>query len=370
MAATSIRLKRLFANADAANGMVPTCPIIALSTNPISITPPEDTTSGREIDILRRLMIGNNIDIVIIPPSTKRVVKLRLPIGALFVLGALLIVAFFYSTYVFARYFEGVSKYSEYKDIQKDINYQKIQFKKLDVTLSEYNQNLQNLKDFDKKIRIITGQQDTLFVENESNSADLQKLHAQNDTSPVSAETPGKLSQDEVIINSRFVTLDLNIQSVEDGFFILEAIIQENKDKLSRTPSIVPLKTGHLTSRYGIRNDPFTGSPRMHNGVDWAYLPYTPVYAPADGTVKDVVKSFSYGNLLIVNHGYGVITRYAHLAKIEVKKDQKVRRGQLIARMGGTGARSTAVHLHYEVLVNDKFTNPENYLIDGPQIRN
>jgi len=309
-------------------------------------------------------MIGNNIDIVLIPPSTERVIKLRLPISSIFFISALVISFTLYSTFVFARYFESISRYEEFKDIQKNINFQKLILKKLDNTLSDYSNKITELKDFDKKIRIITGQEDTIASSRNNQIQSIENLEK------LSLINSSKLSQDEVVINNRFLPLNLNVQNLRNGMFLLESIVQENKDKLSRTPSIIPLKAGHLTSRYGIRNDPFTGNPRMHYGIDWAYLPYTPVYSPANGVVKDVVKSFSYGNLLIINHGYGIVTRYAHLAKIEVIKGDKIKRGQLIARMGGTGARSTAVHLHYEVMVGNKFANPENFLIDGPIIRN
>ena len=99
----------------------------------------------------------------------------------------------------------------------------------------------------------------------------------------------------------------------------------------------------------------------MHNGVDFAAGTGTDIFAPADGTVIRAGWASGYGNVIYIQHEFGIETRYGHLSRIRVKKGQRVSRGQHIGDMGNTG-RSTGTHLHYEVRVNDKPVNPMNYI--------
>lgn len=123
-------------------------------------------------------------------------------------------------------------------------------------------------------------------------------------------------------------------------------------------PSDKPVKTAAFTSGYGVRSDPFGRGAAMHGGIDLAGPSGTPIYATADGTVgRAGWNSGGYGNLVEVNHGRGIETRYGHLSQILVSPGQQVRRGQLIARMGSTG-RSTGSHLHYEVRIEGRAVNP------------
>ena len=123
-------------------------------------------------------------------------------------------------------------------------------------------------------------------------------------------------------------------------------------------PSDKPVKTAEFTSGYGIRSDPFRGSAAKHAGIDLAAPVGTPIYATADGTVSDAgYNSGGYGNLIKLDHGKGIETRYGHLSAILVAAGQRVTRGQMIGRMGSTG-RSTGSHLHYEVRIDSRAVNP------------
>jgi len=123
-------------------------------------------------------------------------------------------------------------------------------------------------------------------------------------------------------------------------------------------PSDKPVKTAAFTSGYGVRSDPFRGGAAMHAGIDLAGPNGTPIYATADGTVRrSGWNSGGYGNLVEVDHGRGIETRYGHLSQALVRAGQQVKRGQLIGRMGSTG-RSTGSHLHYEVRIEGKPVNP------------
>jgi murein DD-endopeptidase MepM/ murein hydrolase activator NlpD len=136
--------------------------------------------------------------------------------------------------------------------------------------------------------------------------------------------------------------------------------------ELKQTPSIRPVG-GRVTDRYGYRLDPFIGRIMHHDGVDFSAPRGTEVFVSADGIVCEVVTRYhpnqSYGKYVIIDHGYGRKTRYAHLETVLVKEGQKVNRNTIIGTVGDTG-KSTGPHLHYEVIVEGKPVNPENYILD------
>ena len=126
-------------------------------------------------------------------------------------------------------------------------------------------------------------------------------------------------------------------------------------------PSQQPTLIAHYTSGFGVRVDPFRGTAAMHAGVDMAAPIGTPIYATADGVVGRAGWAGGYGNLIELEHGRGLATRYGHLSQILVRVGQRIRRGELIAKMGSTG-RSTGSHLHYEVRIDGRAVNPMPYL--------
>ncbi len=129
-------------------------------------------------------------------------------------------------------------------------------------------------------------------------------------------------------------------------------------------PSAQPVKGTALTSGYGVRSDPFRGRAAMHAGIDLAGPINTPIYATADAVVDRSQWANGYGNLIELNHGRGIQTRYGHLTRSIVKAGQRVKRGDLIGYMGSTG-RSTGSHLHYEVRVDGKAVNPVPFMEAG-----
>jgi murein DD-endopeptidase MepM/ murein hydrolase activator NlpD len=129
------------------------------------------------------------------------------------------------------------------------------------------------------------------------------------------------------------------------------------------TPSIWPV-AGWLTSSFGNRRDPFTGGQDFHPGLDISASYGDAVQAPATGIVISAGNAGNYGNLVVIDHGYGIITKYGHMSRFNVMNGQQVNRGDIIGYVGSTG-RSTSPHLHYEVWVNEKLTNPMRLL--GPR---
>lgn len=122
------------------------------------------------------------------------------------------------------------------------------------------------------------------------------------------------------------------------------------------TPSLWPI-AGWLSSSFGQRTDPFTGAQDFHAGLDISADRGTPVRAPADGTVDMAAYDGSYGNCVVLTHGFGIGTRFGHLSGYAVRPGQTVKRGQVIGYVGSTG-RTTGPHLHYEILINGQPINP------------
>ena len=170
----------------------------------------------------------------------------------------------------------------------------------------------------------------------------------------------------ELVINTTkrvdMISKELAIQSKS-----LDEILSLAKGKeklLAAIPAIQPVKNEDLSrmvSGFGYRNDPFTKIRKMHNGMDFTAKTGTPVYASGDGVIERADNSMSgFGNLIIIKHGFGYTTYYAHLSKYKIRAGQKVKRGDIIGYVGSTG-RSEAPHLHYEVHKDGVPINPINF---------
>jgi murein DD-endopeptidase MepM/ murein hydrolase activator NlpD len=135
--------------------------------------------------------------------------------------------------------------------------------------------------------------------------------------------------------------------------------LEQLEQGVSAIPSAYPIQgASNFTSGFGVRSDPFRGRAAMHGGIDLAGAYGTPVYATADGIVaRSEWNNGGYGNLVEINHGEGIQTRYGHLSRLIAQPGQRVRRGELIGLMGSTG-RSTGSHLHYEVRIDGRAVNP------------
>lgn len=143
---------------------------------------------------------------------------------------------------------------------------------------------------------------------------------------------------------------------LESRLDIVKNGVQRRRALAAATPSIWPV-VGWLSSSFGTRRDPFTGNADFHPGLDISADFGEPVHATADGVVVSAGMNGNYGNLVVIEHGYGITTRYGHLSRFAATAGQQVHRGDVIGYVGSTG-RSTSSHLHYEILLNDRLTNP------------
>ena len=146
-----------------------------------------------------------------------------------------------------------------------------------------------------------------------------------------------------------------------DKLLALETMLLQNQLSRKLLPSIPPVITGYYSSNFGWRLDPFTGANAMHEGVDYVVDFGTPIHASAGGVVAYAGLHPQYGNMVEIDHGNDIITRYAHASKLLVKVGQVVRRGEKIAEVGSTG-RSTGNHLHFEVRYKGIAQNPVRFL--------
>lgn len=149
----------------------------------------------------------------------------------------------------------------------------------------------------------------------------------------------------------------------KQGYQAILDTLEARESLRNRIPSIRPLDTGWVSSRFGTRSDPFTGRSRFHHGLDFSAPVGTQVRATADGVVIMVQQQRGLGKVIKIDHGGGVVTVYGHLDGFEVAKGDEVQRGQIIARSGNSG-RSTAPHLHYEVRLDGRSVNPLPYILD------
>ena len=177
----------------------------------------------------------------------------------------------------------------------------------------------------------------------------------------------GGLSRSEtappsVDIASTLQSLDETVGTLSEKSTRLEAYFSEQRDVLASTPSIWPVR-GYFSASFGNRPDPFTGLRDFHPGIDISVPRGSKVAAPADGVVVFCGLKGGYGNIIVLDHGYGTVTRYGHLDGFNVRPGQRVKRGDVIGFSGNTG-RSTAPHVHYEVWVNDQMRNPIEYILD------
>lgn len=136
---------------------------------------------------------------------------------------------------------------------------------------------------------------------------------------------------------------------------------------LDGIPQVVPASVENITSGFGYRRDPFNGHAAMHSGIDFKGAVGSPIFAAAEGRVTFAGQKSGYGNTIEITHGNGMLTRYAHLSRIDVRVGQTVTAGATIGGLGSTG-RSTGPHLHFEVRINDRAVNPRPFLEAAPDV--
>jgi murein DD-endopeptidase MepM/ murein hydrolase activator NlpD len=223
--------------------------------------------------------------------------------------------------------------------------------------INSLKSSLMSLNDFEQKIRIMANleykpEQSSLFAIGGSLPDDLDPdISLKQDHDRLMRQMHDHMEQVEQATTVQ-----------ENSFSTLLKSLESKRNLLAATPSLRPT-VGWISSNFGYRVSPFTGRREFHKGLDIATRKGTPIIAPADGVVTFAGKKWLMGNMVTLDHGYGMLTRYGHVSKMLKKKGDRVKRGEVIALVGNTG-RSTGPHLHYEVRLNGVPVNPIKYILD------
>jgi murein DD-endopeptidase MepM/ murein hydrolase activator NlpD len=174
--------------------------------------------------------------------------------------------------------------------------------------------------------------------------------------SPTASRGPELVAAALASPDDPFGMLRVVLDRLESRLRIVRTDVERREALAAATPSIWPT-IGWLSATFGERADPFTGDPAYHPGWDISTDTGSPVLATADGVVESAAWSGNYGNFLVLDHGFGIKTRYGHLSGFKVKAGDTVRRGGVVGYVGATG-RATGPHLHYEILANGQLIDP------------
>ena len=301
--------------------------------------------------------------IVIFPGSLSTPRKLRLPKRlvkiSILVSFVVLIGVLGSSFYFIQQYLKLQDSETELVKLRRESKIRKIRVEKFAQQVKNFETEMVRLERFEKKLRVITA------LENSPRSIEknwgVGGPYGLSTNSFTTAMGRGAANMVERLSNGLgHLGKQAKIQSI--SFQELDNFFKNQKSLLSSTPSIWPIR-GWVTSGFGFRKSPFTGLREKHEGWDIAARNGSPVRTTADGVVVVEGREYGYGNLVEIDHGYGLVTRYGHNSKHLVKVGDRVKRGQVIALVGNTG-RSTGPHLHYEVLLNGLPANPKNYILE------
>ena len=241
-------------------------------------------------------------------------------------------------------------------------------------SVNDLKRRLLAMKEVNQRLRLMLGieppkTESILDGKGGDSAAPQGELHeSSNDTSETMETPQASVSEDQPHdpllsrVQAGIAWLQNEAGTEERSLKDLTSAIESKQAKWDATPSIWPVK-GWITSGFGKRVSPFTGQMSVHEGVDIGAPFNTPVQSPAAGRV--VVTGFDprMGNLVAIDHGYGMETQYGHMAKVLVKSGQKVRRGDVIGLVGSTGL-STGPHLHYHIKSNSHPVDPQRYILD------
>ena len=241
----------------------------------------------------------------------------------------------------------------------REIEYLKLQYDVLEERLNEMDVLLEDMQERDNNVYRVLLEADPISSEvRKSGFQDLERYE----------DLYGYKNSDLVVYVSRKLsTIASQLYYQSKSYDEVFEMAKNKTQMLACIPAIMPVKETdirQISSYFGYRTDPVYRVTKFHSGMDFAAPVGTEVFATGDGVVEKVENNYwGYGNIVLIDHGYGFKTQYAHLSRFAVQKGQKVKRGQVIAYVGNTG-KSTGSHLHYEVLKNGTPTEPLHFFFN------
>ncbi len=297
--------------------------------------------------------------VMVVPHSQKPPVAFKLPLLAIQALAILIVFVPVAMVGFFNNYYSAQSFLPELEDLRLDNQLKSEQIEALANETQLMLENLQRLQQLEQKLRELTDLDDEAVLFN------LEDVANETANNPVTF-------RDYTASRSGYTTVERTLSGIshlqsalpeqEDRMENLKEDVEEQLRREAATPSIWPT-WGRISSGFGWRRHPVTGRRDFHNGIDITgrNIHGRAVYATATGRVSFAGYRRSYGYLIIIEHGYGFTTYYAHLSRVRVRAGQQVEKGQLIGNVGNTGS-STGPHLHYEVRAWGNPVDPRKYL--------
>lgn len=287
----------------------------------------------------------NKFTIMVIPHSNDSPLVFKLPITLLQLLGVLMLAVIMVSIGFATRYLDMTKSLDELDTLRQENIAKSGQIEQLAKETQILLDRFEEIRELEERLRKLTG--------DEALGQDDEALD-----NYLFASNRGITTLERA--NRSLAHINVHLPEQKDAMSDMVSDIEARNKLLSATPRGWPTN-GRITSPFGNRRSPITGRIQHHTGIDIANSAGTPIYATADGTISVASYRGGWGNLIIIEHGYGFSTYYAHLSRIVVRPWERVTRGQLIGYMGSTG-QSTGPHLHYEVRVRGNPVNPRNYM--------
>jgi murein DD-endopeptidase MepM/ murein hydrolase activator NlpD len=298
---------------------------------------------------------------VIAPPNQHFLMIRRPPRSTLYLLiGFLIFIVIIISTTFYVAY-ETSADLSQYKKLKKETAQQKSEFRQIEKELQEIKDNITVLFDKEEEIQNLLGDAKTKRrkkkTEKKNRKIKAAKLKAFK-TAYKEANSK-ELSIEETIIK-KILLYKNHLANSTNAITSLHLKAQQYKARFASTPSIYPVY-GRVLSKFGWRRHPVTGKRRYHKGIDIASWRGAPIHAAADGLIEYSGWSGTFGYVIVIDHEFGYRTIYAHCSKLLVRKNELVKKGQVIAQVGSTGL-STGPHLHFEIRKWRQAISPTPYL--------
>ncbi|MCB9253348.1 MAG: M23 family metallopeptidase [Bdellovibrionaceae bacterium] len=313
------------------------------------------------------------LTLMVIPERTRKVHKLVIPFFAIKLSVTLFSLAVISLMFVGIDYVRVLGQIAENKRLKGE-NFklrQEVQLIRNKVDNMEFT--IERVRNYAKKLQVLTGQ-----TEKSSGGSKATRKRQEKQEEPErepagesgdlesSLQLPKEEPKAESIksLESRVGGMEIMTITVQSQLANLEDYLFSRRAIAKATPSIVPIP-GYVSSTFGYRYHPLDGRRRLHHGVDIVAEPGTPVRAPAPGLVVFSGYKSGYGKVVVIDHGFGIRTLFAHNSKLFVNRGVNVKRGDVISQVGSTG-HSTGPHLHYEIRKNGSPINPAPFLQESP----